>query len=171
MGLSQIAAGIEVVEEQRRRGVATADDTDQSLAERFEAHERSFPCTPAAAATVVESHAAGTSVEASAREAGVAPVTAAKALHRCGVEGVTPLTPEARRVLGDWLAGDLSRTDALALTGASDAEFALATYVETHDPIPGLVDAREAALSLGDDAAVEKRNALDETMSDPTALR
>ncbi|MFB6097216.1 MAG: hypothetical protein ABEJ74_07495 [Haloferacaceae archaeon] len=167
MGLAEIAAGLELTEQQRERGVATRDDTDVGLLDRFREHADALPCTPEAAATIVESTAPGASVGDRAREAGVAPITAAKALHRCGVEGVTPLAPLARRVLRDWLAGDLGRTEALELTGATPAEFALATYVETHEPVPALVDARVAALAPGENASVQKRDALAETMSDP----
>lgn len=165
MGLSEIAAGIEVTAEQDERGVATVDDTGVALVDRLREAGEALPCTPEAAATVVETHAAGASVGDSARAAGVAPVTAAKALHRCGVVGVTPLAPTARAVLRDWLDGRLSRTAALALTGGDAAEFALAAYVETHPPDPDLVAAVEGVLAPAGNAAVEKRDALAETMS------
>lgn len=164
MSLDDIAAGLEVVERQHDRGVATADDTGEPLAERFARAADALPCTPVAAATVVETYATGASVGDSAREAAVAPITAAKTLHRCGVEGVTPLTPLAREVVQDWLAGDLSRSDALALTGATGAEFALGTYIETHAAVPALAEATEAALTPGANAAVRKRDALAETL-------
>lgn len=138
MTLSEIAAGIEVTAEQESRGVTTIDETGSGLVERLRSHGEALPCTPEAAATVVETHAAGTSVGESAREAGVAPVTAAKALHHCGVSGVTPLSPMAREVIRDWLAGDLSRADAVELTGTSEAEFALGAYIESHDADPAL---------------------------------
>lgn len=170
MGLAEIAAGLELIEKQRDRGVATRDDTDVALVDRFRAHEEELPCTPEAATTIIEATTPGTSVGSRAREAGVAPITAAKVLHRCGVEGVTPLTPLARRVLDDWLAGDLSRVEALELTGATEAEFALATYIATHEPIPELAEARQAALTPRGNATVEKRDALAETMSDASDL-
>ena len=138
MTLEEIAAGIEVTAEQDARGVAAVDETGEALVERLRSHAEALPCTPDAAATVVEAHTAGTSVGESAREAGVAPVTAAKALHRCGVSGVTPLSPVAREVVRDWLAGELPRADAVELTGATEAEFALGSYVESHDPDPEL---------------------------------
>jgi hypothetical protein len=171
MGLAEIAAGITVTTKQRDRGVTTVDDTAAGLEERLRPHADALPCDPVAAATVLESHTAGGSVGDSAREAGIAPMTAAKALHRCGVPGVTPLGPTARRVLRDWLAGELSRTDALALTGASEAEFALGAYIETHDPVPELSEAVDGALSPRGDASVAKRDALRETMSDVSDLR
>lgn len=171
MALSDIAAGIEVTAEQRDRGLATVDDTGASLVDRLREREDALPCTAEAAATAVERHSAGDSVGDGARAAGISSVTAAKALHRCGVTGVTPLSPTARGVLRDWLRGELSRADALAITGASEAEFALAAYVETHEPVPALVEAVEGALTPTANASVTKRDALRETMTDPTALR
>mgnify|MGYP006286099543 FL=1 len=138
MALDEIAAGIEVTAEQEAGGVAAVDETGEELVERLHSHADALPCTPEAAATVVETHAAGTSVGESAREAGIAPVTAAKALHRCGVSGVTPLSPMAREIVRDWQSGQLPRAEAVELTGASEAEFALGSYVESHDADPGL---------------------------------
>lgn len=170
MGLSEIAAGIETTTRQRDRGVAEVDATGAPLAERLDPFADELPCTAVAAASVVEAFAGGESVGAAARAAGVAPVTAAKVLHRLGFEGVDPLAPTARTVLRDWLHADLSRSEAVALTGASDAEFALATYVETHDPIPGAREAVQEATGPGGDAMVEKRDHLGETMSDVDEL-
>lgn len=161
MGLSDIAAGIEVTTRQRERGVATVDDTGGELLDQLRTHADSLPCTAEAATTVLETHAAGTSVGESAREAGVTPVTAAKALHRCGVSGVTPLAPTARRIVRDWLTGDLSRADALELTGADDAAFALAAYVESHEPDPEL-----SAVVTNLDVETDGRNALSEAIPD-----
>jgi hypothetical protein len=169
MGLGEIAAGIEVVDEQRDRGVAAVDRTAESLDERLAEYADEFPCTPAEAATLVEAYAGGKSVGASARAAGLPPVTGAKTLHLFG-EQVTPLGPTAREVVRDWLAGHLSRAEALELIGASEREFALAAYVETHDPIPGARDAVEGVLSTSDAASVEKRDALAGTMSDTDDL-
>lgn len=171
MALSDIADGLEVTTPQRERGVATVHGEDRSLASRLERHADDLPCAPAEAAAVVEAFVGGRSVGESAREAGVAPVTAAKTLHRLGFDGVTPLSPTGRDVLRDWLDADLSRSDALALTGATDAEFALAAYVETHDPIDGARELVESALSPRGDAMVEKRDALAETMSGVGDLR
>lgn len=171
MGLSDIAAGIEVTAEQRDRGVTTADATGESLVDRLAPAATDLPCTPEATATILETHTAGNSIEASAQAAEVAPVTAAKALHRCGITGVNPLTPTARAVVRDWLDGELGRADALALTGGDEAEFALASYVETHDPVPALVEAAEAAVAPSTNASVAKRDALGETMSSVSDLR
>lgn len=170
MTLSDIAAGLEVTAEQRDRGVALVDDTGTGLAARLSDHRETLPCDPDAAATVLSAYAAGSSVGEAARQTNLPPVTAAKVLHLLGVDGVTPLSPRAREVVRDWLAADLSRADAKTLTGASEAEFALAAYIETHDPLEGVREAVEAELSQRGDAAVEKREVLGETMSDVVDL-
>jgi hypothetical protein len=151
MGLADIAAGVEVTTEQRDRGVATVDRTDASLAERLAAHEDALPCRAGTAATVLEEYAGGASVGAAARAAGMAPVTAAKTLHLLG-ESVHPLGPTGREVVRDWLAGDLPRTEAVELARATETEFALAAYVETHDPLPAARDAVEDALAVRGEA-------------------
>lgn len=166
MGLSEIAAGVEVTAEQRDRGVATIDETDTSLADRLASHEEELPCEPEAAATVVEVYAEGQSIGTAARVAGVAPMTAGKTLHLLG-EQVTPLGPTAREILRDWIAGELSRTEALELTGVSEREFALAAFVETHAPIAG---ARAAVASRLTPAGAN-RDGLAETMSDVDDIR
>jgi hypothetical protein len=170
MALSDIAAGIEVTAEQRDRGVPTVDGTEAALDDRLASHADRLPCSPSAAATVLETYARGASIGAAAHRAAVAPMTAAKTLHLCGEQGVSPLGPTARRIVGDWLVGDVSRADAVALTGAGETEFALAAYVESHDPIPALAEAAEAAFTPGRSATVTKREALAETMTDPTDL-
>jgi hypothetical protein len=169
--LSEIASGVETVTEQQERGVVTVDSTDDSLAERLAVGAEALPCTPEAAAVVVESHARGVSVGESAREAGIAPVTAAKALHRCGVVGVSPVGPTARDVIRDWLSGSLPRSDARELVGCDGATFALAAYVESHDSVPELADAAADALGSDGEAGVEKRDRLAETMSSVSELR
>lgn len=146
MGLADIAAGVEVTTEQRDRGVAAVDRTDDSLAERLAPHEEELPCGAETAATVVERYAGGESVGAAARAAGTAPVTAAKALHLLG-ESVDPLGPTGREIVRDWLAGELSRADAVELARATETEFALAIYVETHDPLADACAAVEDALA------------------------
>jgi hypothetical protein len=170
MGLSEIAAGLEVTTEQRERGVAAVDRTDAALADRLEPYETDLPCDAATAATLVEAYAAGRSVGSAARVADLAPMRAAKTLYRLG-ESVSPLGPTGRSVVQDWIAGELSRSEALTLTRVSEAEFALAAYVETHDPIPGARAAVEGALTRGGDAAAAKRDSLEETMSDVADLR
>jgi hypothetical protein len=165
MGLSEIAEGIEVTTEQDERGVATVDDTESSLVERLAEHESDLPCTAEATASVLDAHSAGTSVGESAREAGVAPMTAAKALYRCGVAGVCPLGPTAREIVGDWVSGEIARSTARELTDAPEADFALTAYVETHDPIPELSGVADDVLGPSGNAAVAKRDELAETMS------
>lgn len=147
MGLADIAAGLETTATQEARGVATVDDTDRSLAERLGDHAADLPCTASAAASLAEAYVGGADVGEAGRAAGVAPVTAAKTLHRLGFEGLCPLGPTGRRVVRDWVAGDLSRTEARRLTGASDREFALAAYVCTHEPLDGARAAVDGALS------------------------
>jgi hypothetical protein len=158
--LSEIADGLEVTAEQCDRGVATVDATGD-LRDRLGSFADELPCDAASAATVVEGHLAGRSIGESARTAGVAPVTAAKALHLLGCEGVSPLTPRAHDVVVDWLSADLSRADAKSLTGASETEFALATFVETHEPLDGARAVVEGARRTADgDALEEARSAV-----------
>ncbi|MFC4548685.1 MULTISPECIES: hypothetical protein [Halorussus] len=166
MTLADIADGLEVTTEQRDSGVAAVDATETDLRDALAEYASDLPCDAEAAAEIVEGHTSGRSVGDTARAAGVAPMTAAKTLHLLGCEGVSPLTPRAHEILADWLSADLSRTEALELTGASESEFALATFVETHDPLAGASEVVEGAYALGGDAAVRKRDALAETMSD-----
>ena len=169
MGLSDIAAGVEVVDEQRDRGVASVDRTGEALADRLDEYAEDLPCSPSAAATLVETYADGASVGDAARAAGITPTDGAKALHLFG-ESVSPVGPMAREVVLDWLDGRLGRVEAVELAGVSEREFALAAYVETHYPIDGAREAIEGVLAPGDDAAVAKRDALGETMSDVNDL-
>jgi hypothetical protein len=148
MGLSELAAGVKTTETQRDRGVAAVDRTGDSLADRLVECESALPTDAAAAAAVVERYAAGGSVGQAAAVGDVPRVTAAKVLHLVG-ESVSPLGPTGRTVVRDWIDGDLSRTEALSLTRASPAAFALAAYVETHEPIPAAQAAVQAALDGG----------------------
>lgn len=138
MTLSEIAAGLEVTSTQRERGVALADDTETSLVDRLVEYADELPCTPAATATLIGAYTDGQSVGDAARSAGVTPMVGAKTLHRCGVAGISPFPPTRRGVVRDWLKGRIARTDAVGLTGGDAADFALATYVETHDPLPAV---------------------------------
>lgn len=149
MSLSDIASGIEVTAEQRDRGVATADGTDAPLSERLEPFADRLPCPPAAAADVVEAYTGGASVGRAAAVADVPKTTAAKALYLLG-EPIDPLSPTARRVLEDWLAGEIPRSEARTLAGVGEREFALGAYVATHDPIEG---AESAVAELAPDDA------------------
>jgi hypothetical protein len=159
MGLSDIAEGLEVTAEQRDQGVATVDRTEESLAERLAGVEGELPCGPGTAATVVERYAGGGSVGAAGRAASVAPMTAAKTLHLLG-EAVSPVGPTGREIVRDFLAGELSRTEARQLARVSEAEFALAVYVETHDPLPEAQEAVADALAVngGADPLAEARS-------------
>jgi hypothetical protein len=163
VSLEDIAAGVTVTHEQRdrARGVPEVDETGEDLTARLEPHADALPCTAAAAATVVETYGPGTGVGDAARAAGVAPMTAAKVLYRCGVAGVCPLAPTAREVVRDWLDGRLSRTEAETLAGADEAAFALGAYVETHEAVPELAAAVEGVLAPETDATAVTRDALD----------
>ena len=136
MTLSEIAAGLAVTTEQRDRGVAETDGTDAPLAERLAEFEPRLPCCSERAAAVVDAYTQGASVGCAAAVADVPRTTAAKVLYLLG-EPINPLTPTANRVLEDWLAGEISRTEARTLSGLGDREFALGAYVATHDPIDG----------------------------------
>jgi len=155
MGLADIAAGIEVTDHQRERGVAAVDDTEDSLAERLAPFADELPCSAADAATVVDAYAGGRAVDDCAHVADVPPVTAAKTLHLLG-EQVSPVGPKGREIVDDWLAGRLSRRDAMALAGVGERTFALAAYVESTDPLPGARDAVEGALVTDDDDPLEE---------------
>jgi len=171
MGLEEIAARAgTTTQRQRRRGVPAVDDTGKTLADRLDPLADDFPCSANAAATVLRSHAKGTPIDASARAADITPITAAKTLHRLGVEGVCPLAPTAREIVRDWIDGDLSRSDAQTLADASDPEFALAAYIETHDPLSGAPEVLEAVRTPRGDAMVEKRDRLGDTLPDATDL-
>jgi hypothetical protein len=151
MGLSEIVEDLEITAEQRDRGVATVDETRADLPERLAAVAEELPCDPDAAAALVDAYADGASVGGAGAAAGLPPITAAKTLHRCGVEGVCPLAPMAREIVGDWIAGECSRAEARELTGASESTFLLTVYVETHDPIPAAREAVEPVLGPGED--------------------
>lgn len=171
MGLEEIAAAAgTTTHRQCDRGVPTVDQRGAALADRLAPFEAQLPCSAAAAATLLETQTAGTPIGDSASRADLTPVTAAKTLHRLGVEGVCPLAPTARSVVRDWIDGDLTRADAITLADASEEEFALAAYIETHDPIPGARQVTEAVQTPTGDAMVEKRDHLAETMTDPTDL-
>lgn len=167
MGLADIAEGVTVTTRQRDRGVASVDRTDESLADQLAALDADLPVSAQTAATLAEAYAAGASVGDVADEVGVAPTTAAKTLHRLGFEGLSPFSPLQREILDDWLAAEVTRADALDLTGASEREFAFAAFVATHDPIEGAAAVVDGALSTSRDAMVEKRDALAATLPEP----
>jgi len=166
MGLSDIAAGVEVTKTQDEHGVATVDETDATLAERLEPFEDALPCAPSAAATVLERYTEGSSVGAAGRAAEIAPTTAAKTLYLLG-ESVSPVGPTGREIIQDWIAGDLSRSDALELTRLGEAEFALAAYIETHEPLEEACAAVEGVLAA---RHTDTSQPLSETMSDAADL-
>lgn len=148
MGLSDIAQGVEVTAEQVERGVAAVDRTAAPLAERLSDCEADLPTDAEIAAVLIERYAAGGSVGQAAAVADVPRITAAKTLHLVG-ESVSPLGPTGRDIVRDWIAGALSRSEACSLSRASPTEFALAAYVETHEPLPGARDAVQGAIDAG----------------------
>ena len=149
MALSEIAVGLEVTTEQRDRGVATADETEASLEERLASFEDQLPCSSECAATLVETYIGGAHVGRAAAVADLPKTTAAKTLYLLG-EPIDPLPPNAELIIDDWLAGELSRTEAQTLAGVADREFALGVYVATHDPIEGAKSAINGVVSLAD---------------------
>lgn len=171
MGLSDIAAGLTVTTRQQERGVATVDDTHESLADWLEETEADLPCCPGTAAELVDAYASGASVGAAAAVADTVPMTAAKTLHRLGTSGITPLSPLAREILDDYLTGALTRSDAIAFAGVSEHEFALGAYVATHEPIPGANEVVEAALAPSESATVAKQAELGGALESPDTLR
>lgn len=175
MTLSEIADGLEVTASQREHGVAVADDTETPLVERLSEHAADLPCTPAAAATLVEAYTAGRSVGDAAGEAGVTPMTGAKTLHRCGVSGICPLAPSRRSVVREWLDGGIARSEAVTLAGGDEADFALATYVETHDPLSVVADAVDAHVAgsapLATGAGGRDDAGLGDALGSPDGLR
>jgi len=166
MGLGDIAAGIEVTETQEERGVATVDNTGATLEDRLDPFASELPCSPAQAATVLDRYTAGAAIDAAGRAAGVAPTTAAKVLHLLG-ESVSPVGPAGREIVQDWIVGDLSRSDALELTRLCEDEFALAAYVETHDPIEAACAAVEGVLAA---RSADCEQPLTDAVGDPTDL-
>lgn len=165
MGLADIAEGVSVTEQQRERGVATVDRTAPTLNAALARYEDDLPCSATLAARLVESYAAGASVGAAATAAGLPAVTTAKTLHLLGFEGLSPLSPLGRDILRDWLAGEIGRTDALELSGASESAFSLAAFVETHDPLPDAAERLSTALQETENATIDKRDAMADTMS------
>lgn len=161
MALSEIAAGVEVTTEQREHGVATTDETGATLAERLVQFDDQLPCSPETAAEIYTAYVEGAAIDRAAAVAAVPETTAAKTLYLLG-EPIDPLTPTATRVFDDWLAGEISRTEAKALVGIGEAEFALCAYVSTHEPIEGAESAIAETVSVPDsnDPLTEARSDL-----------
>lgn len=164
MGLAEIADGLTVTESQRNRGVATVDTTERPLEERLEPFVSELPCSGTAAAELIEAYTAGSALDVTAEQAGVARITAVKTLYLLGIEGLWPLGPAGREIIQDWLAARISRTEARELTQGTETEFQLAVFMETHEPIEGAYAAIEPALQSQDDPAMNQ-SALSETMS------
>jgi len=165
MALSEIAAGLELTAEQRDRGVATADGTGASLAERLAPYVGALPCDQPAAAAVVEAYAEGASVGRAAAVADVPKTAAAKTLYLLG-EPVDPLTPTARGVIEEFLDGEIGRTEARTLANVGNSEFALGVYVATHEPIAEAESVVADALSVDGrgDPLDDARSSLDDLL-------
>lgn len=146
MGLSEIAAGIEITRAQERREVTIVDETDATVTERLAPFADVLPCQPDAAATAVKRYAAGASVDTAARAAGLSPVTTRKTLHLLG-EPVSPVGSADRAVIRDWIDGDCSRHEALERMQAAETDCMLAAYVETHEPLTEAQRAIEGLLA------------------------
>lgn len=153
--------------EQNDRSIAAVDATDASLSDRLAPFAGDLPCSVHAAVTLVESYIGGSSVGGCSRVAGLAPVTGAKTLHLLG-EPIAPLSPMGRRVVREWIDAEWTRAEALELSNASETEFALAVFIETHDPLAGAREALEPMFTpdSAKHPTVTKRDVLAETMSD-----
>lgn len=164
MSLAGIAEQVGVTTiEQTARDVATIDVTETPLVDRLAPVSVHLPCGSSEAATLIEAYIDGKSIEKSSYAAGIASITGAKTLHLLG-EPIAPITPTGRTVVRDWISGECLRTEALALCGASEAEFNLAVFVEMHDPIPeahGILAGEFERRNAG----VSNREELKETMS------
>ncbi len=169
MSLGDIAEGLEVTSEQKDLGIATVDRTEVPLAARLKPHTGELPCTAETAASIVDAYASGAVIGEAARDADVAPMVAAKTLHRLG-ETVSVLESADRQPIRDWIAGDLSRAEARTRTRSTPAEFALAAYVETHEPIPAARAAVEGCLTRARETA-HGADALADSRDGPEGLR
>ena len=142
MGLSEIAEGLEITTRQHERNIQPVDDTVTDLTARLQTHAESLPCSPETARDVLQVYAQEMTVPRAAEAADVSSVTVTKLLHRCGVDGLSPLSERGTNVLTEWLNGAASRSAILDHETIDEREFALATYLQTHAAIPEL----EAAL-------------------------
>ena len=152
-----------IADEQRERGIATSDGTDTSLADRLAEFAEELPCSSEAAAALVGAYTEGASIARAAAVGNVPKTTAAKTLYLLG-EPIDPLTPTAKRIVDDWLAGDLSRTEARTLAGIGDEEFTLGAYIATHDRIKG------AESAVAEDGAIAADDPLADARSDLSDL-
>lgn len=149
MGLAELAEGVTITDEQRDHGITAVDQTAASLSERLKTCKSDLPTDAITAAKIVERYAAGGSIDQAAAAGDVTRITAAKTLHLAG-ETVSPLGPTGREVVRDWIAGEISRTEALELSRAGESEFALAAYVETHEPLDTAMSALESLSSTAE---------------------
>lgn len=165
MALQDIAAGLEITEKQQDKGVATVDKTERNLTDRLAPFADELPCNVEKAASIVQEHASGSALDKIGMNVGIPTITVAKTLHLLGIEGICPLTPQSREIVRDWLHAEVGRSTARELTGASETEFQLTVYIETHEPLEGAAEAIEPTLTAGSNASIEKKELLQETMS------
>ena len=166
MELSELAEGLVVTDRQRKRDVSIVDRTDEMLTERLSKYSSVLPTEPAEAATMIELYVSGNDVETIADELGQVPMIVAKTLHITGMDGISPLAPEDREPLYRWLRGGISGAEAKRQLDVNEYEFALAAFVESHDPHESIATAVEGALAPRQNASVRKRDTLADTMSD-----
>jgi|APHM01.1.fsa_nt_gi hypothetical protein len=138
MGLTEIAEGLEITTRQHERTIHPVDDTVTDLSARLQTHAESLPCSPETARDVLQVYAQEMAVPPAAEAADVSSVTVTKLLHRCGVDGLSPLSEKDNEVLADWLNGVESRSAILDDETIDERGFALATYLQTHAAIPEL---------------------------------
>jgi|GEM_PF-423496 len=168
MALADIAEGIRSVEKQQHRDVAVVDAAGTSLADRLETCASDLPCSPPEAASLARQFAGGAPVERCAETVGVTRTVAVKTLHLLGFSGVVTVDRDDRTVVRRWIDGEIDRTTVRRRTGLDESTFALAVYVETHEPLAAAQAVLDPARTTTDGDPTDQQRALQETMSDPT---
>jgi hypothetical protein len=79
--------------------------------------------------------------------------------------------PVDREIIKQWINGEIDRTTANRRTDLERSRFALAVYVETHEPLTEDQAAIEPTISLSENIQSDRRRVLNETMADPTDLQ
>lgn len=159
------------METQHTRDVAVVDAANESLADRLEDCASDLPCSPTAASHLARQFRAGESIEACAETVGVTRTNAARTLHLLGFAGVITVDPVDREIIKQWINGEIDRTTATRRTDLERSRFALAVYVETHEPLTEDQAAIEPTISLSENIQSDRRRVLNETMADPTDLQ
>lgn len=171
MSLADIAEGVRSVETQHTRDVAIVDAVNESLADRLEGFASDLPCSPTQADRLARQFGAGESIESCAETVGVTRTNAARTLHLLGFAGVITVDPVDREIIKQWINGEIDRITANRRTDLDKSRFALAVYVETHEPLTETRAAIEPTVSLSENIQTDRRRALDETMADSTDLQ